>query len=222
MPQVGYIRNVTPEGILSMRPDMIIATETLGPPAAKKMLKQMGANVVWIPEPNSPEALEKGLREVGETLGKSAKAEEIIVEVRAKLAETADVAKRWSNRPTAVFFLSPPSSSGGGQAGGDDTRSAELISLAGGENAVDFQGFQVMSIESLIKTDPDVIFVGVSDGHGASPESVEAMRHLPGLAGTKAVKNNAIYSVPLDDLSFGPRLGDAVQRWNAHLAEAAK
>ncbi|WP_309400295.1 heme/hemin ABC transporter substrate-binding protein [Cerasicoccus maritimus] len=222
LPQVGYIRNITPEGILSMRPDLIVATETLGPPAAKKMLKQMGAPMVWIPEPKSLAALENGLRTIGKKLGKSAKAEEIILEVRAKLAESADTAKQWSNKPTAVFFLAPPSSSGGGRAGGKDTRGAELIELAGGESVVDFSNFQVMSIESLIKTDPDVIFVGVSDGHGATPESVEAMRQLPGLAGIKAVKNNAIYAVPLDDLSFGPRLGDAVQRWNAHLAEVAK
>lgn len=221
LPQVGYIRNITPEGIMSMRPSLIVATETLGPPAAKKMLKQMGAPIVWIPEPNSVEALEQGLTDIGQKLGKTEEADKIIAEVKTSIAATQEATSAWSSKPTAVFFITPPTGAGGGRAGGQGTRSDELISLAGGTNAVDFKNFQGMSIESLIKTDPDVIFVGISDGHGASPESVEAMKTLPGLANTKAVKNGTIYAVPMDDLSFGPRLGEAVNRWSGHLATAA-
>ena len=106
---------------------------------------------------------------------------------------------------------------------GDGTRSAELIKLAGGENgATGFQNFQAMSLESLIETNPDVIIVGMSDHHGASPESIEAMRTLPGLAGVSAFKNDAVYGVPMDDLAFGPRLGNAVTRWNGYLASGVE
>ncbi|GHB94865.1 heme/hemin ABC transporter substrate-binding protein [Cerasicoccus arenae] len=223
LPSVGYIRNISPEGVLSMRPDLVVTTESLGPPAAKKMLKQMSVPIIWCPEPNTVEALETGLREVGAKLGESARAETIINEVKASIAETQATSENWAKRPTVVFFLAPPSASGAGRAGGKGTRSSELIHLAGGKNAVDdFENFQPMSIESLIQVNPDVIFVGVSDSHGASPQSVEAMKKLPGLAGVTAVRTGAVYGVPMDDLSFGPRLGEAVNRWHAHLAESAK
>lgn len=220
LPQVGYIRNISPEGIMSMRPDMVVATESLGPPAAKKMLKEMSVQIVWLPEPNSPEALAKGIREVGAKLGQREKAEELIKDVQAQLAESKEASVDWDDRPTAVFFINPPGATGGARAGGADTRADELIRLAGGENAADFNGFQAMSLESLMLADPDVIFIGISEGHGASAESVEAMKELPGLKSLKAVKNDAVYGVPMGDLSFGPRLGEAAARWHGYLAEA--
>lgn len=221
LPQVGYIRNISPEGILSMKPDLIVTTESLGPPGAKKMLKEMSLPIVWLPEPNSVEALESSLRAVGEKLGAADQAEAVITDVKAKLAESKDASASWSQRPSAIFFLSPPGAGGGGRAAGTDTRADALIAMAGGTNAAaGFQNFQPMSLETLMLADPDVIFVGISPGHGASPESVEAMKKLPGLSNLKAVKNNAVFSVPMDDLNFGPRLGEAVARWHGHLANA--
>ena len=32
LPMVGYVRNISPEGVLSMEPDLVIATGALGPP----------------------------------------------------------------------------------------------------------------------------------------------------------------------------------------------
>jgi len=220
LPSVGYIRNISPEGILSMRPDMIVTTESLGPPAAKKMIKEMSLPVVWLPEPNSVEALESGIRTVAAKLGKKEQGEELINNVRAKLAESQSASANWSKRPSAIFFISPPSGSSGGRVGGSGTRAEELITLAGGENGVDFKDYQSMSLESIIVANPDVIFIGLSNSHGASPQSVEELKQNPALSGVTAVQNGAVYGVPMDDLSFGPRLGEAVARWHGHIAAA--
>lgn len=220
LPQVGYIRNISPEGIMSMRPDMIVATESLGPPAAKQMLKEMAVQTVWLPEPNSVEALETSIREVGVKLGKREEAEKLVSKVQSQIQAAKDASADWSERPTAVFFLNPPGANGGARAGGGGTRADALIELAGGENVADFDGFQAMSLESLILLNPDVIFIGVSEGHGATAASVEALKKLPAMQSLKAVKNDAVYGVPMEDLSFGPRLGEAAERWHGYLAEA--
>ncbi|MGE9296332.1 MAG: heme/hemin ABC transporter substrate-binding protein [Puniceicoccales bacterium] len=223
LPQVGYIRNISPEGILSMKPDLIVTTESLGPPAAKSMMKQLKMPIVWLPEPNSVEALEESLNAVAAKVGGEDKAKEIIAGVNEAVENAQADSATWAKKPSVVFFMEPPGAGSAGMAGGEETRSAELIKLAGGENAVTgFKNFQTMSIESLIEIDPDVIIVGMSAGHGTTPEGLAAFKQLPGVASTNAVKNGAIYGVPLDDLNFGPRLGDAVTRWHGHFAEVAE
>jgi len=223
LPQVGYIRNITPEGILSMKPDLVVTTESLGPPPAKAMLKQLKMPIVWLPEPNSVEALETSLAEVAEKVGGEDRATAIKAAVDAAIEKAQANSANWGDKPTVVFFLSPPGAGSAGMAGGEGTRSAELIRLAGGKNAATgFSNFQPMSIEALIEIDPDVIIVGLSDGHGASPQSLTAFKQLPGVSAVAALRDGAVFGVPLDDLSFGPRLGEAVTRWHEHLATVAE
>ncbi len=50
LPDVGYIRQLSPEGVLSVNPDMIIALEGFGPPEAASVIKQAGILVVVIPD----------------------------------------------------------------------------------------------------------------------------------------------------------------------------
>jgi len=222
-PKIGYIRNISPEGVLSVKPDLIVTTESLGPPAAKSMLKRVSMPMVWLPEPNSVAALKQSLDAVAKKVGGEDKADAILEEVNAAVEQAQSASARWADKPTAVFFLQPPGAGSAGMAGGEGTRSDELIRLAGGKNAATgFSNFQPMSIESLIELDPDVIFVGLSDGHGATPESIAALEQLPGIKATTAVRNGTVYGVPLDDLSFGPRLGEAIARWHEHLSTVAE
>jgi iron complex transport system substrate-binding protein len=108
-------------------------------------------------------------------------------------------------------------------AGGKHTRAHTVIELAGGRNAAtSLAGFQTLSKESLLALDPEIILVGQSEGHGGSPESIEAMLEDPALSAVDAIRNGAVHIVPLDDLAFGPRLGQAVLRWNALFTETRK
>ncbi|MFP4351419.1 MAG: hemin ABC transporter substrate-binding protein [Puniceicoccaceae bacterium] len=224
LPQVGYVRSISPEGVLSMEPDLIVATGALGPPAARSMMERLDVRTIWLPDPASYEDLAVSVRRVGAALGREKEAGEILESVEEDLAAAREKASRWENRkPTVVFFLEPPGAGGGGMAGGRDSRADALIRLAGGENAADgFSGFQPVSRESLLAMDPDVILVAESEGHGGSPASIRALKESAALSRTNAVRTGAVHGVPLDDLAFGPRLGEAALRWNALLAAAAE
>lgn len=217
LPQVGYIRSVSPEGILSMRPDLVITTEALGPPAAKTLLKQTGVDIIWLPEPDSYEALETSINTVARKLNADSQADVILSKVKGQIEDAQKNAEQWeSSPPSVLFFLRPPSTTSPGMAGGEDTRPDELIQLAGGINAAKgFSNFQPMSAEAIINLNPDIILVGLSNGHGGSEASVAELQEIEALASVNAIQNQTVYGVPLDDIAFGPRLGEAVTRWNS-------
>lgn len=221
LPQIGYIRNISPEGILSMRPDIVVAVESLGPPAAKAAMQKIDLPVVWIPEPAGYATLEQSVNAVAKALDRPENAKRVLTRVREALGEVRAQSINWSDdAPRVLFFLQPPGAGRAGMAGGKHTRADVLIGLAGGQNAAGFHGFKDISNESLIAMNPDVIFIAISDGHGGSPESVDALRNSEMFVNVRAVQNGQVYGVPLDDLVMGPRLGEAAIGWNQRLAQS--
>ncbi len=219
LPKVGYIRNISPEGVLSMQPDLVVTTESMGPPAAKAMMKRVEVPVIWLPEPDSVEALDDSLHAVAAKLGNEKAAAEIMEGVNAQITSAQETAATWSKKPRVLFLMQPPSDSRPGMVAGSDTRAQSLIELAGGENAaMGVKTYQPYSKESILETNPDVIIVGINPAHGATPESVEELKTMASLEPVTAFKRGAIYGVPMDDLNFGPRLGEAVTRWNGLIA----
>ena len=59
LPKVGYYRGFSIEGVAALRPDVILASDQAGPPAAFEQLKRLGKRVVVLPSEPSVEALER-------------------------------------------------------------------------------------------------------------------------------------------------------------------
>lgn len=223
LPQVGYIRNLSPEGVLASRPDLVIASGVLGPPAAQEALRRVSVPVLWCPEPGTVAALETTVRAIGQRLDRKEKAEEILAGIQASIAEAAQASEQWPERPRVLFFLQPPGANRAGMVAGSGTAAEGLIQLAGGLNAAeDFSGYQPMGAEAIFAVGPDIILIGESEEHGAGPGALDELRGHPVLAHLSAVKEGRMHMVALEDLAFGPRLGEAVAHWHALLAEAAQ
>ena len=220
LPMVGYVRNISPEGVLSMEPDLVIATGALGPPNARQMLEHLDIDIIWLPKLSTPEELLSSIKIVSERLSRIEAAKTLIEDVNRGLTQAAANSSNWAqDAPTVLFLLEPPGKSTSGMGGGLNSKADTLIRLAGGMNiATRFSGFKPVSTESLISMNPDIILVGQSERHGGSPESIQAMITTPALSKVNAIKEDAVYAVPLDDLAFGPRLGEVTLRWNSLLA----
>ena len=220
LPMVGYVRNISPEGVLSMEPDLVIATGALGPPNARQMLERLDIDIIWLPKLSTPEELLSSIKIVSERLSRIEAAKTLIEDVNRGLTQAAANSSNWAqDAPTVLFLLEPPGKSTSGMGGGLNSKADTLIRLAGGMNvATRFSGFKPVSTESLISMNPDIILVGQSERHGGSPESIQAMITTPALSKVNAIKEDAVYAVPLDDLAFGPRLGEVTLRWNSLLA----
>ena len=208
LPDVGYMRALAPEGVLSVDTTAVLVIEGSGPPEALDVISHAGVEYQTVPEGYSHEGILVKVRAVGQALGVEEKAEELAADIDTSLkaaeARTANV----TERKRVLFVLS--TEGGKIQASGTDTAANGIIKLAGGINAVDqYSGYKALTEEAIIDAAPDVILMMDRGGdHGATDS--ELINH-PAIALTEAGKKHAIIRLEGSYLlGFGPRTASAV------------
>ncbi|TIU75332.1 MAG: hemin ABC transporter substrate-binding protein, partial [Mesorhizobium sp.] len=156
LPDVGYMRQLSPEGVLSVNPSGILALHGSGPKQAVDVLKKTSIPFIEVPERYGHEGILEKIRIVGKALGVDAKADALAAEIDAKLKAAEKQTASINDRKRVLFVLSMQ----GGKilASGSDTAADGIIKLSGGVNAVDgFSGYKQLSDEAVITARPDVI-----------------------------------------------------------------
>lgn len=217
LPNVGYMRALSPEGVLAVDPAMILSEEGAGPPETIDVLKSAEIPFVTVPLVRDGAGIAQKIRIIGHALGASDKADELAGEVEAQMdvARRRAVDRAGGNRKRVLFVLSVQ----GGRilASGTDTAADAIIRLAGGDNAVTgFEGYKPMTDEAVSRAQPDVILMmDRTDDHGANNQALFAM---PALSPTPAARNDAVVRMNgLYLLGFGPRTAQAVTELNQTL-----
>ncbi len=209
LPDVGYMRALSPEGVLSVQPDAILLLEGSGPPEAVDVLKKASVPLVFVPESYDRDGILHKIRAVGEALGLSEATRRFEAEVAADLdaakAATADIAER----KRVLFVLSLQ----GGKilASGEGTAASGIIGLAGADNAVGgFHGYRQLTDEAVIEAQPDVVLVMAREGDLAISRE-ELLAH-PAIAATPAGASGSVIAMDgLYLLGFGPRTAQAAR-----------
>lgn len=210
LPDVGYVRALSPEGVLSVRPDLIIAEEGAGPLEAVDILKAAGIPFHQIASGEDEDSVIARIEAVAEALGTPEAAATLLAAIRADFAALA-AARDAVDRPARVMFIL---SLQGGRvlAAGQDSGADAMLRLAGAENAVTgFSGYKPLTDEAITAAAPDIILMmnrGEADSdHGASDAALLAM---PAIATTPAARNGRVIRMDgLYLLGFGPRTGQA-------------
>lgn len=207
-PNVGYRRQLSVEGLVALRPDLILAAEDSGPPEAVEVLKSLAVPIVFIPQDNSAQGIDAKVRLIAAALSLEDKGKTVAREVLDALQASMDRATKIApeRRKKVVFFhgLARLTAAGAG------TAPDAIIRYAGGVNPMGVvQGYKVASEEKLIEMAPDVILM-MSDGKGGP--TVEQVFGNRALAATPAAANKAL--IVLDGaymIGFGPRTADAIR-----------
>ncbi len=210
LPQVGYQRSLSSEGILSLRPTLVLASEEAGPPRVVGQLRNSGIPWKTIPVENSVEGVKAKIRAVARALDLEAQGEALVRRLEGDVKKV--LAKRVLRATTKkVIFIF---AHGGGSllAAGQGTAADAMITLAGGANAISgYIGYKPLTAEAVLLTSPDIILI--SKQGLESVRGIEGLLSQPGLAQTPAGKSRHI--VTMDDLlllGFGPRLGEVLQQ----------
>jgi iron complex transport system substrate-binding protein len=208
LPDVGYMRALSPEGVLSVSPTALLVIEGSGPPEALDVLSHAGVEYKTVPESFTHEGVVAKVRAVGEALGVEDKAEVLASEIDAALTAAEERTESLAERKRVLFVLSMQ----GGKinASGTGTAANGIIDLAGALNAItDYEGYKQLTEEAVIAAAPDVILMMDRGGdHGAT--HAQLLEH-PAIALTPAGQNHAI--IMMDGaylLGFGPRTAEAV------------
>ncbi|WP_404819095.1 heme/hemin ABC transporter substrate-binding protein [Xinfangfangia pollutisoli] len=209
LPDVGYIRALSPEGVLALDPDLILAEGDAGPPEAVEVLKSAGIPFHLVPEATTPEGLVDKIHAVAQVLGLGPQGKALADQVAAGLAEARAKAAALpeTDRKRVLFVLSLQ----GGRilAGGEGTEAEGIITLAGGVNAgTGFQGYKQMTDEAVIAAAPDVILMMDREGDLAIADADlfghPAIAQTPAGAAQRVVRMDGMLM-----LGFGPRTPQA-------------
>lgn len=218
LPQVGYYRAVSAEGILSLRPTLVVASEEAGPPAALELVREAGVEILRLPSAPTAEAARARIRLFAQRAGVAAAGEALVGRMDAELAAAQAIAACVRAEPTPAIFLF---ARGGGSvaAAGGGTAADALLEMAGASNAfgASYRGYRPVAAEAMIAAAPRVL---VTTTHAAATMGgAEGALRLPGVAMTPAGRSGRV--VVLDNLlalGFGPRLGEAVRALARELA----
>lgn len=201
LPQVGYIRGISTEGILSMNPDKILTTTEMGPPKVVQQLKDAGINLKIFNAPKNYDDILSLIDDVATFLDVSKKGEQLkseLIELNNQITELK------LDKPKIVFFMSP--ALGSYNAAGSGTRADYLINYIGGENIFtnDFKRYTKVSKEDIIKYNPDIILTGYVRELNKK-EVVDIFKNSDEFQSVSAIKNNQLYGVNVGEvLNFGP------------------
>ncbi|PJF22952.1 MAG: hypothetical protein CUN56_03420 [Phototrophicales bacterium] len=210
LPQVGYLRFLSAEPILSYNPTLIITTEDAGPPEALEQLRAVGIPVLVVPAEDTLQGAVDKIRPIAAALNRVEEGEQLIAQMQADIEQAQALTANLEERPRVLFVFAGSSVALG--VLGQETGANEMLRLAGATNVIEDQtGYIPLTSEAIVAAAPDIIVTT-----SLSVERVggyERFLQLPGIALTPAAENGRIIYEGLDDLyllGFTPRLGDAI------------
>lgn len=215
LPRVGYMRQISAEGVVSLRPTLIISTTAAGPPAAFDQLRAAGVATLVLSDDYDFDSVLRKIEAIGTALGRQDAARVLIAARRAEMSALADKLAQAADHPKVLSLLSV--SQGPPQAAGRITAADGIIRLAGGVNAItSYDGYRPITAEGALAQAPDVLMVT-----GQTLESLGGIDNLlaaASLALTPAGKARRVFVLDaLLLLGFGPRTPEAARRLAAFL-----
>lgn len=202
LPDVGYVRALSPEGLLALNPDLILADAGSGPPETIAVIEAAQVPFVHIEAAYDEAGVLARIDQVSAALGVDGAA--LRTEVEAGFRDLAEARAARTGAPVRAMFII---SAAGGRinASGRGTAADGMIALAGAVNVIDeFEGYRQLNDEAVAAAAPEVIIMMDRAGdHALSDEQIlshPALVLTPAAQGGRVVRMDGLYL-----LGFGPR-----------------
>jgi len=214
---VGYMRQISAEGVLGLNPMLILAIQGSGPRETMEILEAAKVPLVLVPETFSEDGLIEKIKLVGHAMGVDERAECLSAAVAADLAQLRALRAKVTKPVRVMFVMSLQN--GRAMVAGHKTAADEIIQLAGAANAVDdYDGYKIIGDEAIVAAKPDVV---LSIERGKDSLQAEAIYAHPGFALTPVAANKSFVSMDgLYLLGFGPRTAAAARDLSVKLYPA--
>ncbi|MEI6585905.1 MAG: ABC transporter substrate-binding protein [Sediminibacterium sp.] len=210
LPTVGYHRALNPEGIVSMKPDIIIHSNDIGPASVLPQLEKLQLNIKAFNGANTLDSAKLLLTDLGKFFGAEKQSDslnalldadmKLVAIEQAKIKDTPTVMIIHYGQANNVYFVMS------GRKGPGDKM---IVSAIGKTANYDAKGAKQISAEAIAKANPDIIIA--TDYGFDKMGSAEKFKSVPGVSLTNAAKNNKIYRFEEHDLVyFGPRSGQNI------------
>lgn len=212
---VGHVRNLSIETILSLKPTLVLGTKSDMKPEMISRIKAAGIKTHFFEQEFSVDGTKKLISEVAQVLENKNHTE---------LSKKIDIAMQKVKKPKVAKKILFIYARGAGtmMVAGENTPMEKMMALAGGQNAVKgFENFKPLTPEGLITANPDFILLFTSGLESLGGK--EGVLKIEGIEKTKAGQQKNIIALDGALLSgFGPRVGEAVLALNALISGNGK
>jgi iron complex transport system substrate-binding protein len=207
-PSVGYMRQLSPEGVLGLGPSLVLAAEGSGPKDTIAVLEAASVPFVQIPDRFTGDGIVEKIRLIAQATGSAQRGECLIKLVEADLRALAALRARIERPRRALFILS--FMNGRPMVAGRATAADGIITLAGAANAItEYEGYKLINDEAVIAARPDAILAMERASFRLDANTV--FEH-PAFVTTPAAAQKELISMEgLYLLGFGPRAARAAR-----------
>jgi len=202
-PNIGYVRALSAEGVLSLNPSLIMLIDGAGPPDAVALLAESGVAIARIADGMTPEGVAAKIVAIGAAVGATEPAARLAAQTTARFRELAALRAGLPPQKRGLFVLSLQN--GRALVGGRNSSADAIIGLAGGINVAGaIEGYKPMTDEAILAAAPDmVLMMRNSSAHNTPPDelfALPAFSRTPAAATKRLVHMDGLYL-----LGFGPR-----------------
>ncbi|MFN3886820.1 MAG: hemin ABC transporter substrate-binding protein [Aquabacterium sp.] len=221
--KVGYMRSLSAEGLLALRPTAVLGTEEAGPPVVLAQLRQAGVPVQLTAAQHRFEDVLSKVKAVGQATGRQDQAAQLGADLTRRWRQTQQrVAQaralrhaRSAAAPRVLFLMAH-----GGTAltAGQDTGAHAVLDLLGVTNALQgVRGYKPLNAESAAAAQADIVLTTTESL--AFLGGASRLWQLPGLAHTPAARHERLVALDaMGMLGFGPRMPAVLDELQRHLA----
>lgn len=207
-PNVGYMRQLSAEGVLGLNPNLILAVQGSGPKETLDVLKAAGVPFLTLPETYTESGLIDKIKRVAHAMDADSRGACLTTAVAKDLADL-QLLRGKIRQPKRVMFVMS-FLNGRAMVAGGNTAANEIIKLAGGVNAVEgFDGYKAVNDEAIVVAKPDVV---LTMQRGKDAVDAQAVFSNPSFALTPAAADKSFIAMDgLYLLGFGPRTAAAAR-----------
>ena len=205
LPSIGYVRNLSTEGILSLNPKLILGENDMGPPLVLDQINEVGVDLRIIPEEQTTMGIIDKIFCIASIIGSQDRAQE---KIKSELIPIVEDLEKFQGdkifeKKRVMLILSMQGTSP--IVAGLGTSGDGFIKMTGAINVFEsFKGWKPVSEEAIIESDPDYFIIPSRDMHKNS--DVKSLTSNPIFKNTKAgSKENFIFEDSMAMLGFGPR-----------------
>lgn len=218
LPNVGYARSLSVEGILALAPTHVIVVEDAGPPTVLQQLRALGIPVTVLASNHRFEGLIERVQQVGDLSGRISQAAAMQHALQQEWAKAHLQIKAKSVRVLFVLAHAPNQI----MVAGSETSAQAMLQYVGATNAINgFSGYKPITPEAVIAAQPDIVLL-TDQGLKAAGGGDNILR-LPGIMQTPAGRNRRVISFEaVFLLGFGPRFPSAVSALNTAIEKVMR
>lgn len=214
LPSIGYQRQLSAEGILSLSPQILIGTEEMGPPPVLSQIRNAGVQVeLFSAQPDLP-TLQGNLQHLGQLLGAEDQAAQAFQRYQEQLEQQkVRVTKVQLTKKSAGVLVLLGHAGGKPLIAGKDTAADWILRQAGGHNLATHTGYKPFSVESLVSLDPEVLVFADRALTGDAARAA-LFKENPMLSSTRAAKDGRVMELDPTLLvgGLGPRLPESLKK----------